>query len=89
MEELIKKVVDKVRTIYKYIPKYNDILLHNAQVEIMEFSGKFEIRSIKFSDGYNRIIIKENGIVYYEYDIVNDKSETILTFDSYEDFLNM
>ena len=84
MEELILRIIAKVRQMYKYDNRFKDILDQNAAVELREKDGKLESASIQFC-WYDMIIVCNGRIVYKpEYGC----DQVLYTYDNFENFIN-
>ena len=83
MEELIIKVIAKVRDMYKYIPELNELLKQGAEVKIEETEEGLHIKNISFSY-YGKILVGEKSIIFFP-----DQGEfkTLATYKNFEALL--
>lgn len=89
VEELINKVVDKVRALYRGISAYSHVLNAsiNVKVDYNKDARKLILKSISFNN-WDELYITSKEIRYIPY---NDgvKSTTLITYESFEELLNL
>ena len=83
LETKIVQIIKKVRTMYKYYKKYNEILQTNPSISITEKDGKLFLNSIIF-DNYDQIIISKNHIVFSDY---YGHKEELITYNGFDELL--
>ena len=84
----IKRIVAKVRSMYKYDKKYKDILANRAYIDLSENeeTGDIELNSINF-DNYDRICIYPTKVLYISYNGYDRK--TLATYQDWDEFLSL
>lgn len=82
----IKRIIAKVRSMYKYDKKYKDILANRAYIDLSENteSGDIELNSISF-DNYDRIFIYPTKVLYIPYDGYDKK--ILATYQNWDELL--
>lgn len=86
MENFIKQIIEKVRTIYKYDEKYKEILGRKASITVCEDKdGNIQLEAIYFS-WYDEILVSKSGIIFKP---SYGENQTILRYSSFEEFLKM
>lgn len=85
MEELAKKIIQKVRSMYKYDTLLEDIVKTSATVTISERDGELYLSHITFN-WYDVLVVSSSGITY-----TPDMGRTreIISYDGFDELLNM
>lgn len=85
MEELAKKIIQKVRSMYKYDTLLKDIVKTSATVTVSEKDGELYLAHITFK-WYDILVVSSSGITY-----TPDMGCTrkIISYDGFDDLLNM
>ena len=86
MEELIKNVINKVRTMYKYDTLIKDIVSQRAEITLVENNGQLKISTITF-DNYDYVVVSANKITYHPE--IGGGSRTLISYDGFEQLLEM
>ena len=85
--ELYKKVIAKVRSMYKYDSTYAELLKRHPEIKLKETkNGEFELNSIHFTDGYNSIYIGSKSIWFDPY---RSENKTLITYSNLEELLKI
>lgn len=87
MKTKIKRIIAKVRSMYKYSSEYKALLEFPANVSLRENkeTGDLEIESIYFQY-YDFLYIYDNKIIYIsEY----GRKELLLTYNGWDELLSM
>lgn len=85
MEELAKKIIQKVRSMYKYDTLLKDIVKTSAKVTVSEKDGELYLSHITFQ-WYDALVVSSSGITY-----TPDMGCTrkIISYDGFDELLNM
>ena len=83
MEELIAKIIAKLRAIYRFTP-YAEIIKQNPTIELFEIQGEIRLTSIRFSL-YDTIIFYPTCITI---EPEHGNRKVLAEFESIDEFLN-
>lgn len=61
--KLINQIISKIRNIYRYHPKYKNILKQKAIIDLSETDDGIILSSISFND-WDRITLSNTNVVY-------------------------
>ena len=85
--DFYKKVIAKVRAIYKYDLTYAELLKNHPEIKFFENkNGELELNSICFSDGYNHFIVTNKEIIFDPY---YGEHKTLTKYSNLEELLKM
>lgn len=83
--KLINQIISKIRNIYRYHPKYKNILKQKAIIDLSETDDGIILSSISFND-WDRITLSNTNVVYHpEY----GDWEVLLEYTSWDEFLQL
>ena len=84
----VERIIKKVRKMYQFNPRINNVLLHRASIEFDENEdGNLILSSITF-DYYDYIIIGKTKIIYKEHDSYHG-FEVLMEYKNWEELLKM
>lgn len=84
-DDLIFKIINKVREIGKYNPDIKDIICNKGHVTLTENNQTLKVDSIEFFN-YDKVIVTNKGIYFHsEY----GKTKTILEYNGWDKLLSM
>lgn len=84
MESKLNKIITKIQKMYSF-GKYREITEQNPEITLTKTEEGWEIRSIRF-DFYDTILIGTSGIYFHP---EHGRSEQLLAFNGFDDFLDM
>ena len=83
--DLARKVVARVRNIYKYVPEYRDVLKQPAHIEFVEDSnGNPEVFQITFR-WFSYLCVSKTAIAFVD---ENGLRKELMTFKDLDNFLD-
>lgn len=85
MEKYVLRIIEKVRSMYKYDTLLKDIVKQDAIIEFEEYRGKLNLVSISFNY-YDRLYVCSSGIIFYPE--IGTKRQ-ILEYDGFSKLLEM
>lgn len=85
LEELICRIIEKVRRMYQYDPSYKYIVAEKAHINLKERDGKLVLDSIEFR-WYDNIVVHSNKITYHP---EHGYAQTILSYRDFYQLLEM
>lgn len=87
----IENIIAKVRSMYKYDPKYRDVLREKASVELEEDDKGLNLTRIHFHgrEGWDDIYVTDKNIKYYPYEARERDVVTLAEYDGFDALLEM
>jgi len=84
MESKLDTIIAKIQKMFSF-GKYREIIEQSPEVTLTKTKEGWQIRSIEF-DFYDSIFVGMSGIYFHP---EHGRSEQLLAFNGFDDFLNM